>query len=59
MSKGHADGMLGVGGTRATLSRGALRGGGGATDRAGRGRSEARERRSELLRKFQDRAQGK
>ncbi|PBC82090.1 hypothetical protein SAMN05428945_3354 [Streptomyces sp. 2224.1] len=58
MSKGHADGMLGVGGTRAKLSRGALRGG-GATDRAGRGRSDARERRSELLRKFQDRAQGK
>ncbi|MFE3885755.1 DUF6243 family protein [Streptomyces lydicus] len=55
MSKGNAGGMLGVGGTRAKLSRGALRGG-GAADRGGPGRSEDRERRGELLRKFQERA---
>ncbi|MFF8789111.1 DUF6243 family protein [Streptomyces sp. NPDC015125] len=48
--------MLGVGGTRAKLSRGALRGG-AATDRGGAGRTEAQERRRELLRKFQERAQ--
>ncbi|MFF9786642.1 MULTISPECIES: DUF6243 family protein [unclassified Streptomyces] len=54
MSKGNAGGMLGVGGTRNKLSRGALRGGGG-TGHGGRGRSEA-DRRDELLRKFQERA---
>ncbi|MFG2830583.1 DUF6243 family protein [Streptomyces sp. NPDC048434] len=54
MSKGNAGGMLGVGGTRAKLSRGALRGGGGP-DRGGRGRSD-QDRRRELLRKFQERA---
>ncbi|MEU8683085.1 DUF6243 family protein [Streptomyces sp. NPDC048611] len=53
MSKGNAGGMLGVGGTRNKLSRGALRGGGG-TGRGGRGRSEA-DRRGELLRRFQER----
>ncbi|MER0479511.1 DUF6243 family protein [Streptomyces sp. Edi2] len=56
MSKGNAGGMLGVGGTRAKLSRGALRGGGTA-DRGGRGRLDAQERRRELLRRFQERAQ--
>ncbi|GAA2335893.1 DUF6243 family protein [Streptomyces caniferus] len=55
MSKGNAGGMLGVGGTRTKLSRGALRGGGGA-DHGGRGRPDAQERRRELVRKFQERA---
>ncbi|MEU8786116.1 DUF6243 family protein [Streptomyces sp. NPDC048637] len=54
MSKGNAGGMLGVGGTRSKLSRGALRGAGG-TGRGGRGRS-GQDRRDELLRKFQERA---
>ncbi|MFC9237617.1 DUF6243 family protein [Streptomyces decoyicus] len=54
MSKGNAGGMLGVGGTRNKLSRGALRG--GTADRGGRGRSDAQDRRRELLRKFQERA---
>ncbi|MFE1177155.1 DUF6243 family protein [Streptomyces sp. NPDC058773] len=53
MSKGNAGGMLGVGGTRNKLSRGALRGGGGI-GRGGRGRSGT-DRRGELLRKFQER----
>ncbi|MGA5562809.1 DUF6243 family protein [Streptomyces platensis] len=54
MSKGNAGGMLGVGGTRNKLSRGALRGGGG-TGRGGRGQA-GQDRRGELLRKFQERA---
>ncbi|GES32751.1 DUF6243 family protein [Streptomyces angustmyceticus] len=54
MSRGNAGGMLGVGGTRTKLSRGALRGGGGA-DAAGRARGRAEERRQELLRRFQER----
>lgn len=53
MSKGNAGGMLGVGGTRNKLSRGALRGGG--TGRGGQGQAE-QDRRGELLRKFQERA---
>ncbi|MFG2528963.1 DUF6243 family protein [Streptomyces sp. NPDC048516] len=58
MSKGNAGGMLGVGGTRAKLSRGALRGGGTA-DHGGQGLPDDRERRRELLRRFQERAQEK
>ncbi|BCK71637.1 hypothetical protein Srufu_055900 [Streptomyces libani subsp. rufus] len=54
MSKGNAGGMLGVGGTRNKLSRGALRGG-GDTGRGGRGQA-GQDRRGELLRKFQERA---
>jgi len=54
MSRGNAGGMLGVGGTRTKLSRGALRGAGDAGG-AGRGRPAAEERRRELLRKFQER----
>ncbi|MEV5123028.1 DUF6243 family protein [Streptomyces decoyicus] len=54
MSKGNAGGMLGVGGTRNKLSRGALRG--GSADHGGRGRNDAQDRRRELLRKFQERA---
>ena len=56
MSKGHADGMLGVGGTRSKLSRGALRGGGGG-GRTGQGRADAEAQRRDLLRRFQERAQ--
>ncbi|MFD8549294.1 DUF6243 family protein [Streptomyces sp. NPDC059649] len=58
MSKGTGDGMLGVGGTRNKLSRGALRGGAG-DGRGGRDRARAQAQRQELLRKFQDRAAGK
>ncbi|MFG2289949.1 DUF6243 family protein [Streptomyces sp. NPDC048595] len=54
MSKGNAGGMLGVGGTRSKLSRGALRGAGGA--RGGHGQPDPQDRRRELLRKFQERA---
>ncbi|MGX7762268.1 DUF6243 family protein [Streptomyces angustmyceticus] len=54
MSRGNAGGMLGVGGTRTKLSRGALRGGGGA-EAAGPGQADAEERRRELLRRFQER----
>ncbi|MFI5521409.1 DUF6243 family protein [Streptomyces platensis] len=52
MSKGNAGGMLGVGGTRNKLSRGALRGGG--TGRGSQGQA-GQDRREELLRKFQER----
>lgn len=55
MSKGNAGGMLGVGGTRSKLSRGALRGGSGGAS-SGQGRTDAQDRRRELLRKFQERA---
>ncbi|MFI0790462.1 DUF6243 family protein [Streptomyces lydicus] len=55
MSKGNAGGMLGVGGTRSKLSRGALRGGGSA-GRGGRQRAGEEAQRSELLRRFQERA---
>ncbi|MGW1376406.1 DUF6243 family protein [Streptomyces sp. NPDC002446] len=55
MSKGNAGGMLGIGGTRSKLSRGALRGGGGG--RAGHGRPDPQAQRRELLRKFQERTQ--
>ncbi|MGD3105145.1 DUF6243 family protein [Streptomyces sp. YGL11-2] len=55
MSKGNAAGMLGVGGTRSKLSRGALRGATGS-GRSGRGGREDPNRR-ELLRKMQERTQ--
>ncbi|WP_310719531.1 DUF6243 family protein [Streptomyces lydicus] len=55
MSKGNAGGMLGVGGTRSKLSRGALRGGGSA-GRGGRERAEEQTQRRDLLRRFQERA---
>ncbi|UZJ31631.1 DUF6243 family protein [Streptomyces endophytica] len=58
MSKGNGDGMLGVGGTRSKLSRGALRGGAGG-GRGGTDRARAQDQRQELLRKFQERATGK
>ncbi|MFJ9855064.1 DUF6243 family protein [Streptomyces sp. NPDC101150] len=56
MSKGNSGGMLGVGGTRNKLSRGALRSGaaGGKDERA---RADAEAKREELLRKFQERNQ--
>ncbi|BDM67728.1 hypothetical protein HEK616_12150 [Streptomyces nigrescens] len=57
MSKGNGD-MLGVGGTRSKLSRGALRGGAGG-GRGGTDRGRAQAQRQELLRKFQERATGK
>ncbi|MEU5212209.1 DUF6243 family protein [Streptomyces sp. NPDC020742] len=56
MSKGNAGGMLGVGGTRSKLSRGALRGGGNG-GRGGQGTAGKQAQRQELLRKFQERAQ--
>ncbi|UQA95815.1 DUF6243 family protein [Streptomyces halobius] len=49
MGKGHAGGMLGVGGTRNKLSRGALRGG-----RNGGGRPDPQAQRRELLRRLQE-----
>ncbi|MFF2813644.1 DUF6243 family protein [Streptomyces sp. NPDC058000] len=57
MSKGNAGGMLGVGGTRSKLSRGALRGGGAN----GRGKSAAdaqdpQEQRRALLEKMRQRS---
>lgn len=55
MSKGNAGGMLGVGGTRNKLSRGALRGGGGGA-RGGHGQPDPQAQRRELLRRFQERA---
>ncbi|MGW8396519.1 DUF6243 family protein [Streptomyces lydicus] len=55
MSKGNAGGMLGVGGTRSKLSRGALRGGGSA-GRGGRERAGDQAQRRDLLRRFQERA---
>ncbi|GAB7033880.1 DUF6243 family protein [Streptomyces sp. NPDC021749] len=58
MSKGSGDGMLGVGGARNKLSRGALRGGAGG-GRGGKDRARAEAQRQELLRKFQERAAGR
>ncbi|MGP8302243.1 DUF6243 family protein [Streptomyces inhibens] len=55
MSKGNAGGMLGVGGTRSKLSRGALRGGAGGG--RGLGQPDPQAHRRELLRKFQERSQ--
>ncbi|MFE7315692.1 DUF6243 family protein [Streptomyces sp. NPDC057555] len=55
MSKGNAGGMLGVGGTRSTLSRGALRGGAGGRTPGAPGPHDPREQRQELLRKMQER----
>ncbi|KIZ18612.1 DUF6243 family protein [Streptomyces natalensis] len=53
MSKGNAGGMLGVGGTRNNLSRGALRGGGHGGHTA-EGRPDPQAQRRELLRKLQE-----
>ncbi|MFH8572359.1 DUF6243 family protein [Streptomyces sp. NPDC017993] len=53
MSKGKAGGMLGVGGTRNKLSRGALRGGAGGGPHGG-GRPDPQAQRRELLRKLQE-----
>lgn len=52
MSRGSAGNMLGVGGTRSNLSRGALRGGG----RGGRtgGGADANAQKRELLRKLRE-----
>ncbi|MGA5128951.1 DUF6243 family protein [Streptomyces olivoreticuli] len=52
MSRGSAGSMLGVGGTRSNLSRGALRGGG----RGGRtgGGTDAQAQKRELLRKLRE-----
>ncbi|MEU2792140.1 DUF6243 family protein [Streptomyces sp. NPDC007100] len=52
MSKGNASGMLGVGGTRSKLSRGALRGGRGGNG-VGGGTDPMAQRRA-LLRKLQE-----
>ncbi|TJZ55510.1 hypothetical protein FCH28_09140 [Streptomyces piniterrae] len=57
MSKGNAGGMLGVGGTRSKLSRGALRGGGGG-GRNGGGRPDPQAQRRELLRRLEERSRG-
>ncbi|MFF4695890.1 DUF6243 family protein [Streptomyces chattanoogensis] len=53
MSKGNAGGMLGVGGTRNKLSRGALRGGGQGGHASG-GRPDPQAQRRELLRKLRE-----
>ncbi|MEU7637609.1 DUF6243 family protein [Streptomyces sp. NPDC039016] len=55
MSKGNAAGMLGVGGTRSKLSRGALRGGAGGRTQDTPGPHDPQERRRALLRKMQER----
>ncbi|MER6089607.1 DUF6243 family protein [Streptomyces bluensis] len=52
MARGGAGNMLGVGGTRSKLSRGALRGGGRA-GAVGGGRSPQAQKR-ELLRRLQE-----
>ena len=56
MSRGGASGMLGVGGTRANLSRRALRGG-GRTGRAGGGTDPLAQKR-ELLRRLREGQEG-
>ncbi|UNO42386.1 DUF6243 family protein [Streptomyces sp. MST-110588] len=53
MSKGSAGSMLGVGGTRSNLSRGALRGAGRGSRGAGGGTDPMAQRR-ELLRRLQE-----
>ncbi|MEU3752196.1 DUF6243 family protein [Streptomyces olivoreticuli] len=57
MSRGSAGNMLGVGGTRSNLSRGALRGGG----RGGRtgGGTDAQAQKRELLRKLRELQEGR
>ncbi|MEV1018836.1 DUF6243 family protein [Streptomyces sp. NPDC050264] len=54
MTRGGAGGMLGVGGTRRTLSRKALRGGGRSGQVGGGGTDPVAQKR-ELLRKLQER----
>ncbi|MEU6848001.1 DUF6243 family protein [Streptomyces sp. NPDC046716] len=56
MTRGGADGMLGVGGTRSKLSRKALRGG-GRSGQVGGGVDPVAQKR-ELLRKLQERRGG-
>ncbi|KUL38769.1 hypothetical protein ADL22_17225 [Streptomyces sp. NRRL F-4489] len=58
MSKGNAGGMLGVGGTRSKLSRGALRGGANGRGRGAPGAGDPQEQRRELLRKMRERSSG-
>lgn len=53
MSRGGSGNMLGVGGTRSNLGRGALRGG-GRGQRVGGG-LDPQARKRELLRRFQER----
>ncbi|MGY0023564.1 DUF6243 family protein [Streptomyces sp. cg35] len=54
MTRGGAGGMLGVGGTRRTLSRKALRGGGRGGQVGGGGVDPVAQKR-ELLRRMQER----
>lgn len=55
MSKGRAGSMLGVGGTRNHLSRGALRGGrAGGPPAAAQGATDAQALKRELLRKLRE-----
>ncbi|MCK7623483.1 DUF6243 family protein [Streptomyces sp. RS10V-4] len=58
MSKGNAGGMLGVGGTRSTLSRGALRGGANGRGRGAPESGDPQEQRRELLRRMRERTRG-
>ncbi|MGW2187441.1 DUF6243 family protein [Streptomyces sp. NPDC001667] len=53
MSRGSSGNMLGVGGTRSNLSRGALRGG-GRGGRTGGGGADANAQKRELLRKLRE-----
>ncbi|WP_438488295.1 DUF6243 family protein [Streptomyces sp. S186] len=55
MSKGNAGGMLGIGGTRSKLSRGALRGGAGGRGRGAAGQQDPQRQRRELLEKMRER----
>ncbi|WP_199788156.1 MULTISPECIES: DUF6243 family protein [unclassified Streptomyces] len=54
MSKGNAGGMLGIGGARNKLSRGALRGA-GDRGRGAAGQQDAQRQRRELLEKMRER----
>ncbi|NGO72129.1 DUF6243 family protein [Streptomyces boncukensis] len=54
MGKGRAGNMLGVGGTRAHLSRGKLRGSGGRGGYGPGGGADAAAQKRELLRKLRE-----
>ncbi|MFF7276159.1 DUF6243 family protein [Streptomyces griseorubiginosus] len=56
MARGGAGNMLGVGGTRSNINRGALRGGNRGT-RIG-GTQDAQAQKRELLRKLRERREG-
>ncbi|MER7990192.1 DUF6243 family protein [Streptomyces noursei] len=56
MGKGSAGGMLGVGGTRSNLSRGALRGGAANGRGKGTDAQDPQERRRALLEKMRQRS---